>query len=339
MRTWLRAASSAKWVWWKNICRAVPPSTRCSRPNWSRSTMSASRGWSSAGRPSPLPLCASSRAGSATWTGATASRTAELAQQTSASQIAHQRGAAEAPGRNAVAVVDPVDESAELRCRDGDPVAELVGEALAFGATVFGGCEHGAAIEHDTIRILVHATHHLRHQLGGVAADLAHRAFAAQHEAIVPFDREVDGGRPHVIEGEAPVEQADERPDRGGAVVVLGLTQEKRAPPLEIAQIDVVAERRTHDRAAAVRHQRHFGLGIVPARGGMKADFGTGADRRHRLRLGEDLGVGADADFEVLRPETALYQRLLEALGCFGTGTDAGKVGADLARQRVPHPL
>ena len=34
----------------------------------------------------------------------------------------------------------------------------------------------------------------------------------------------------------------------------------------------------------------------------MQADIGAGADRRQRLAFGEDLGVGADADFEVLRP-------------------------------------
>jgi hypothetical protein len=33
------------------------------------------------------------------------------------------------------------------------------------------------------------------------------------------------------------------------------------------------------------------------------ADLGAGADRAHRLRLGEDLRRRADADLEVLRPQ------------------------------------
>jgi len=43
----------------------------------------------------------------------------------------------------------------------------------------------------------------------------------------------------------------------------------------------------------------------------MEADLGPGADRRHRLRLGEDLDIGADADLEILRPQAALLHTAL----------------------------
>jgi hypothetical protein len=43
----------------------------------------------------------------------------------------------------------------------------------------------------------------------------------------------------------------------------------------------------------------------------VNADVGARADRRHRLRLGEDLGVGADADLEVLRPQALGLQHSL----------------------------
>ncbi len=44
----------------------------------------------------------------------------------------------------------------------------------------------------------------------------------------------------------------------------------------------------------------------------MHADQRAMADRGHRLRLGEDFGVGPDAHFEVLRPGALLDQDLLD---------------------------
>ena len=86
-------------------------------------------------------------------------------------------------------------------------------------------------------------------------------------------------------------------------VVVLGLAEQQRAAPLDVAQVDVVAERRAADPAAAVDRQHDLGLGVVPARDRVQADRRARAHRRHRLALGEDLGVGPDADLEVLRPQ------------------------------------
>ena len=118
-----------------------------------------------------------------------------------------------------------------------------------------------------------------------------------------PSTRQRQLGRAHVVEGEARVEQPDERPDRAGGVVVLGLAEQQRRAALDVAQVDVVAERRAPDPAAAVDREHHLGLGVVPARDRVQPDLGAPADRRHRLALGEDLGVRADADLEVLAPE------------------------------------
>ena len=56
-------------------------------------------------------------------------------------------------------------------------------------------------------------------------------------------------------------------------------------------------------RPAAAHGQHDLRLGVVPLRLRMDADLGAGADRGHRRPLGEDLGVRADADFEILRPD------------------------------------
>ena len=55
----------------------------------------------------------------------------------------------------------------------------------------------------------------------------------------------------HVVEAVVLVEEPDERTDRGRGVVVLGLAEEQRAAALEVAQVDVVAERGPDDAAPA----------------------------------------------------------------------------------------
>ena len=69
--------------------------------------------------------------------------------------------------------------------------------------------------------------------------------------------------------------------------------------------------------------QHDLGLGIVPFRLRMDADFRAEPDRRHRLRLGEDLGVGSDAHFEILRPGTRVHERILHPLRLRRAGTHA----------------
>jgi hypothetical protein len=65
----------------------------------------------------------------------------------------------------------------------------------------------------------------------------------------------------------------------------------------------------------------------------MQAHRRAAADRRHRLRLGEDLRVRPDADLEVLRPEPARRQRRFQRLGRRRAGADAGQIPAQQAAQ------
>ena len=67
-------------------------------------------------------------------------------------------------------------------------------------------------------------------------------------------------------------------------VLSLALREKQGAAPLEIAQVDVVAERGADDGAGGVDDEDDLGLGVVPGRAGMEADLGAAADRGHRLR-------------------------------------------------------
>jgi hypothetical protein len=94
-------------------------------------------------------------------------------------------------------------------------------------------------------------------------------------------------------------------PDGAGGVVVLGLAEQQRRAALDVAQVDVVAERRADD-APSGTPQHHFRLGVVPVRAGVQPGVRAGADGGHRRALGEDLGVRADADLEILAPRALL---------------------------------
>src|SRR5436190_17730949 len=96
----------------------------------------------------------------------------------------------------------------------------------------------------------------LPNELLGSAADLAHQAPALKREAILALDPQVDDGPANVLDREMFVEQPNERPDRAGRVIVLGLAQKQRATALEITKVDVVAKSRAADLAFAV-HGEH----------------------------------------------------------------------------------
>ena len=108
------------------------------------------------------------------------------------------------------------------------------------------------------------------------------------------------------------VEEANQRPDRARRVVVLGLAEQQRAATLEVAQVDVVAQRRAERAAAAVDREHDLGLGVVPGRARVDAHVGAQPHGRHRRRLGEDLGVGSDAHLQVLRPGALRDQHTAE---------------------------
>ena len=117
-----------------------------------------------------------------------------------------------------------------------------------------------------------------------------------------PSTRSAHRRRAHVVERERLRRTAQERADRAARVLVLGLAEQQRRAALEIAQVDVVAERRADDARRSKRPPARFRARDCSIAKRVEAGVGAAAHRRHRLGLGEDLGVGADADLEILRP-------------------------------------
>jgi len=67
----------------------------------------------------------------------------------------------------------------------------------------------------------------------------------------------------------------------------------------------------------------------------MDPDLGAESHCRERLRLGEDLGVRPDADFEILRPEPTGEQSRLQLRRHLGPGLDRTQIDADLGGERA----
>ena len=150
------------------------------------------------------------------------------------------------------------------------------------------------------------------HQRFRAARNLAHRGMPFEHEAILALHQQRNLGPLDGIERKVPVEQPHERPQRARRIIVLGLAQQQRRATLDVAQIDVIAQRGADDLALAGHHQSHFGLRVVPARARMQPHFSAEPHRTHRLALGEDLRIRANAHFQVLAPHPARDQRLLD---------------------------
>src|SRR6185437_13146662 len=53
-------------------------------------------------------------------------------------------------------------------------------------------------------------------------------------------------------------------------------------------------------------------FGVVPKGGGMEPGVVAGSDCGHWLALCEHLGVGADANLEILRPGACFHERILK---------------------------
>src|SRR5882672_3941499 len=108
-------------------------------------------------------------------------------EQTAVRQVSHERRNAAGPGRSLVAVDDLVFEHADARRRDPHAIADLVRETQSRRAAIPCRREHRAEIECEAVRVLVMLADGLADELGGVAADEAHRALAFEHEAVGPF--------------------------------------------------------------------------------------------------------------------------------------------------------
>ena len=177
-------------------------------------------------------------------------------------------------------------------------------------------------------------TDRLRDDVERIAADELERARAVHREAFAAGDAQCEIGVADVVDAEARIEQPDERSDRARCVVVLRLAEQERAAAFEVAQVDVVADRRADGDAARIHREHDLGFRIVPLGFAMNADVRAGADRREHRHFGEDLRIRTDAHFEILRPRAACDQCLLDAIGLGGAGNDVRQVGAEDARQR-----
>jgi len=125
-----------------------------------------------------------------------------------------------------------------------------VGEAHPFDIAVLGGREEGSGEQRKAVRVLVMSAEGGTDQLFEGAAD--------PRQIVLPFEpvpvRSLNSQRdvliPEGLEVESAVEQANEGSDRTGRVVVLGHAEEQGAASLHVAQVHVVAQRRSADAAS-----------------------------------------------------------------------------------------
>src|SRR5690606_35868665 len=123
-------------------------------------------------------------------------------------------------------------------------------------------CEQRAGEQHEAVRVLVVRAVGGRHQVQYVAADLPQGAAAPQDVAVRALDAQVDVEPADGVETEVVVEQTDERADGARGVVVLGPGQQQGAASFDVAEVDVVAERRAAHPAARVTTRTASGSGL-----------------------------------------------------------------------------
>ncbi len=214
-----------------------------------------------------------------------------------------------------LAVLDPVLERPDRRARDLDVVAPLVGESAAGLLPVDRRHVHRAEEQHEAVRVLVVAAGGRLHQVKRVARDLAEHVRARRLEAVGAADATRDALLHERVEREGLVEQSDPGPDGTAGGVVLGLAEEERAAPLEVAQVDVVADGGAHHAPVAGDGEHDLRLRVVPRRVASDANQLTGAHGCEHGRLGEDLGVRAEPHLQVLGPEPLGAKAIGKGLG------------------------
>src|SRR5262245_64702673 len=107
---------------------------------------------------------------------------AALLDQAARAEVSHQLACAEGPGRDLVAVVDAIGQSAERRRANGDHVAGLVREAAAGLITVAYRRKRRAHEQGEPVGILVLVVERLRCELERVSADLRQIVASLQAE-------------------------------------------------------------------------------------------------------------------------------------------------------------
>ena len=108
------------------------------------------------------------------------------------------------------------------------------------------------------------------------------------------------------------VEEADERADRAGRVVVLRLAEQQRAAAFEVAQVDVVAERRADDAAAALTASTTSGSGLFHSDFGWMPTSAPVPTADIGCALVKISASGPMPDLEVLRPHPLRDQHVLQ---------------------------
>jgi len=83
------------------------------------------------------------------------------------------------------------------------------------------------------------------YELGGqvqrVPADAGHGGVAIHHESVAAFHPEGELGIAHIVQGEMPVKQADERPYRRRSIVVFGFAQQQGAAVMLLSEYGIEA--------------------------------------------------------------------------------------------------
>lgn len=87
-------------------------------------------------------------------------------------KIAHQRSDAEAPRRNAAAMVDAVDQRSEPGRGNAHHIADFMGKAKAWTMAILRRRKHGAQKQHETVGVLVIGAYYLGHDIERITADL-----------------------------------------------------------------------------------------------------------------------------------------------------------------------
>jgi hypothetical protein len=177
-------------------------------------------------------------------------RTSRRAEQTTHGQIAHERAHAESPGWGQFCVCDEIGKRTERIAGYRHHVPHMMGEALTGRVAILNRCKHCSQEQDRTVRIRMMRTEHVSDQVGRVAADPRHGAAAIQNKTVGALYRQRHLGLAHIVERKGPIEETQERSDRRRGVVVLCLAEQQGRAAFNIAQIDIVTERRADDFAA-----------------------------------------------------------------------------------------
>ena len=100
-----------------------------------------------------------------------------------------------------------------------------MGKTLSGDITVLNWSEHGAQEKHQSVRVLMMFPDTVVHQFKGVSADLLHGTLSLDSEPVPSINGEMDIGLADLIQRKMFIEQSDERADRTGSVVILGIAK------------------------------------------------------------------------------------------------------------------